>query len=152
MAITLNEGDKAPAFKAKDENGKTISLKDFEGQKLILYFYPQDDTPTCTVEACNFRDNFSLLKKKGYTILGVSPDSSESHKKFIAKHKLPFSLLADEDKKIINAYGVWGPKKLYGREYEGLMRTTFVIDEKGRIEKIVRKVLSKKATEQVLGL
>jgi peroxiredoxin Q/BCP len=150
MATTLNEGDKAPTFKAKDENGKTVSLKDFAGQKLVLYFYPQDDTPTCTVEACNFRDNFSLLKKKGYTILGVSPDSSESHKKFIAKHKLPFSLLADEDMKIIHAYGVWGPKKLYGREYEGLIRSTFVIDEKGKIEKIVRKVLSKKATEQVL--
>ena len=150
MATTLNEGDKAPAFKAKDENGKTVSLKDFAGQKLVLYFYPQDDTPTCTVEACNFRDNFSLLKKKGYTILGVSPDSSESHKKFIARHKLPFSLLADEDMKIIHAYGVWGPKKLYGREYEGLIRSTFVIDEKGEIEKIVRKVLSKKATEQVL--
>lgn len=150
MATTLNEGDKAPAFKAKDENGKTVSLKDFAGQKLVLYFYPQDDTPTCTVEACNFRDNFSLLKKKGYTILGVSPDSPESHKKFIAKFKLPFSLLADEDMKIIHAYGVWGPKQLYGRHYEGIHRTTFVIDEKGKIEKIVRRVLSKKATDQVL--
>jgi peroxiredoxin Q/BCP len=150
MATTLNEGDKAPAFKAKDENGKTVSLKDFAGKKLILYFYPEDDTPICTQEACNFRDNFSLLKKKGYTILGVSPDSSESHKKFIAKHKLPFSLLADEDMKIINTYGVWGPKQLYGRHYEGIHRTTFVIDEKGSIEKIVRRVLSKKATEQVL--
>ena len=150
MAVTLNEGDKAPAFKAKDENGKAVSLKDFAGQKLVLYFYPQDDTPTCTVEACNFRDNFSLLKKKGYTILGVSPDSSESHKKFIAKFKLPFSLLADEDMKIIHAYGVWGPKQLYGRHYEGIYRSTFVIDEKGNIQKIVRRVLSKKATEQVL--
>lgn len=150
MATTLNEGDKAPAFKAKDENGKTVSLKDFAGKKVILYFYPEDDTPTCTQEACNFRDNFSLLKKKGYTILGVSPDSPESHKKFIAKFKLPFSLLADEDMKIIHAYGVWGPKQLYGRHYEGIHRTTFVIDEKGKIEKIVRRVLSKKATDQVL--
>ncbi|MCW5906579.1 MAG: thioredoxin-dependent thiol peroxidase [Chitinophagales bacterium] len=150
MATTLNEGDKAPAFKAKDENGKSISLKDFAGKKLILYFYPQDDTPTCTQEACNFRDNFSLLTKQGYVVLGVSPDSPESHKKFIAKFKLPFSLLADEDMKVINAYGVWGPKQLYGRHYEGIHRTTFVIDEKGNIEKIVRRVLSKKATEQVL--
>lgn len=150
MAVTLNEGDKAPAFKAKDENGKVVSLKDFSGKKLILYFYPEDDTPTCTQEACNFRDNFELLKKQGYVILGVSPDSSESHKKFIAKYKLPFSLLADEDMKIIHAYGVWGTKQLYGRHYEGIYRSTFVIDEKGNIEKIVRRVLSKKATEQVL--
>lgn len=148
--FTLNEGDKAPAFKAKDQNGNTISLKDFKGKKVILYFYPEDDTPVCTVEACNFRDNFSLLKKKGYEIIGVSPNSSESHKKFTAKYKLPFTLLADEDKKIINDYGVWGLKKLYGREYMGIHRVTFVIDEKGNIEKIVRKVLSKKATEQVL--
>lgn len=150
MAVTLNEGDKAPAFKAKDENGKTVSLKDFAGKKLILYFYPQDDTPTCTQEACNFRDNFELLKKEGYVILGVSPDSSESHKKFITKFKLPFSLLADEDMKIIHAYGVWGPKQLYGRHYEGIYRSTFVIDEKGNIQKVVRRVLSKKATQQVL--
>ncbi len=148
--ITLQEGDKAPAFKTKDQDGKTVSLKDYLGKRVILYFYPQDDTPTCTQEACNFRDNFALLKKQGYTILGVSPDSPESHTKFIQKFKLPFTLLADEEKKIINAYGVWGPKKLYGREYEGIYRSTFVIDEKGKIEKIVRRVLSKKATEQVM--
>lgn len=148
--ITLQEGDKAPAFKAKDQDGKTVSLKDFLGKKVILYFYPQDDTPTCTQEACNFRDNFPLLKEQGYTILGVSPDTPASHSKFIQKFKLPFSLLADVDKKIITAYGVWGPKKLYGREYEGIYRSTFVIDKKGKIEKIIRRVLSKKATEQVL--
>ena len=146
----LNEGDKAPAFKAKDENGNTVQLKDFIGKKVILYFYPADDTPVCTVEACNFKENYAVLKKVGFVLLGVSPDSSESHQKFIAKHKLPFSLLADEEKKIIHAYGVWGPKVLYGRKYEGLHRQTFVIDEKGKIEKIVRRVLSKKATQQIL--
>lgn len=148
--ITLLSGDKAPDFKAKDQNGKTISLKDFKGRKVILYFYPEDDTPVCTVEACNFRDNFSLLKKKGYEIVGVSPNSVESHKKFEAKYKLPFTLLADEDKKIINAYGVWGLKKLYGREYMGIQRATFIIDENGKVEKIIGRVLSKIATEQIL--
>ena len=146
----LNEGDKAPAFKAKDENGNTVQLKDFIGKKIILYFYPADDTPVCTVEACNFKENYAVLKKEGFVLLGVSPDSSESHQKFIAKYKLPFSLLADEEKRIINAYGVWGPKVLYGRKYEGLHRQTFVIDEKGKIGKIVRRVLSKKATQQIL--
>jgi peroxiredoxin Q/BCP len=148
--ITLAVGDKAPDFKSKDQNGKSISLKDFKGKKVILYFYPEDDTPVCTVEACNFRDNFSMLKKKGYEIVGVSPNSMESHKKFEAKYKLPFTLLADEDKKIINAYGVWGLKKLYGREYMGIQRATFVLDENGKIEKIIGRVLSKIATEQVL--
>jgi len=148
--IQLSVGDKAPDFKSKDQNGKSVSLKDYKGKKVILYFYPEDDTPVCTVEACNFRDNFSLLKKKGYEIVGVSPNSVESHKKFEAKYKLPFTLLADEDKKIINAYGVWGLKKLYGREYMGIQRATFVIDENGMIEKIIGRVLSKIATEQVL--
>lgn len=148
--LHLNEGDKAPAIKAKDQNGDTVTLKQFAGKKVILYFYPEDDTPVCTVEACNFRDNFSLLKKKGYEIIGVSPNSSESHQKFIGKYKLPFILLADENMKVINDYGVWGLKKLYGREYMGIHRTTFVIDEKGKIEKIVRRVLSKKSTDQVL--
>jgi len=146
--ITLKEGDKAPAIKAKDQDGNSVTLKDFPGKRIILYFYPEDDTPVCTVEACNFRDNYSRLKKDGYEIIGVSPNSSESHNKFIGKYKLPFTLLADEDKKVINDYGVWGLKKLYGREYMGLHRTIFVIDENGKIEKIVRRVLSKKATEQ----
>lgn len=152
MSTILNEGDKAPAFKAKNENGETVSLKDFAGKKLILYFYPKDDTPGCTKEACNFRDNFSLLKKQGYAVLGVSTDSPESHKKFIAKYQLPFSLLADEDKKIVKAYGVWGAKQLYGRQFEGIHRTTFVINEKGIIERIIRKVETAKATEQILNL
>jgi len=148
--ITLKEGDKAPAINAIDQDGNAITLKQFLGKKVILYFYPEDDTPTCTNEACNFRDNFALLKKEGYEIIGVSPNAPASHQKFIKKYKLPFMLIADEDKKVINDYGVWGLKKLYGREYMGIQRSTFVIDEKGRIEKIVRKVLSKKATEQVL--
>jgi thioredoxin-dependent peroxiredoxin len=148
--VTLKEGDTAPAIKAADHNGDPVTLKQFAGKKVILYFYPEDDTPTCTNEACNFRDNFSSLTKQRYVVVGVSPDSAASHQKFIKKYKLPFILIADEDKKVINDYGVWGLKKLYGREYMGIIRTIFVIDEKGKIEKIVRKVLSKKATLQVL--
>jgi peroxiredoxin Q/BCP len=146
----LKEGDKAPAIKAKDQNGNAVTLKQFLGKKVILFFYPEDDTPVCTVEACNFRDNYEDLKSKGYELLGVSPNGVESHLKFANKFSLPYTLLADEDMKIINDYGVWGPKQLYGRHYDGLHRTTFVIDEKGKIEKIVKRVLSKKATEQVL--
>ena len=149
--ITLKEGDAAPAIKANDQDGNTITLQQFRGKKVILYFYPEDDTPVCTVEACNFRDNFALLKKKGYEIVGVSPNTPEEHQKFIAKFKLPFTLISDENKKVINDYGVWGLKNLYGREYMGIIRSTFVIDEKGKIEKIVRRVLSKKSTQQVLG-
>lgn len=148
--LTLKEGDKAPTIKAKDQDGNPVTLKQFIGKKVILFFYPEDDTPVCTVEACNFRDNYADLKSKGYELLGVSPNGVESHQKFAKKFDLPYTLLADEDKKIINDYGVWGPKQLYGRHYEGLHRTTFVIDEKGVIEKIVKRVLSKKATEQVL--
>lgn len=148
--LTLKEGDKAPAIKAKDQDGNPITLKQFLGKKVILFFYPEDDTPVCTVEACNFRDNYDDLKKKGYELIGVSPNSSESHQKFIKKFNLPYTLIADESMKVINDYGVWGPKVLYGRHYDGLHRTTFVIDEKGKIEKIVKRVLSKKATEQVL--
>ncbi|MBS1612873.1 MAG: thioredoxin-dependent thiol peroxidase [Bacteroidetes bacterium] len=148
--LTLKEGDKAPAIKAKDQDGNPITLKQFLGKKVILFFYPEDDTPVCTVEACNFRDNYDDLKKRGYELIGVSPNSSESHQKFIKKFDLPYTLIADENMKVINDYGVWGPKVLYGRHYDGLHRTTFVIDEKGKIEKIVKRVLSKKATEQVL--
>lgn len=146
----LNEGDKAPDFKAKDQNGKAVSLKDFKGKKFVLYFYPEDDTQVCTVQACNYRDNISLLKKEGYEVIGVSPQGIESHKKFEAKYKLPFTLLADEEMKVINAYGVWGPKTLYGRTYDGLHRETFVINEKGVITRIIRRSLSKIATQQVL--
>src|ERR1043165_1421273 len=148
--IKLKVGDKAPHFKAKDQNGKTVSLKDFKGRKLILFFYPEDDTPVCTQEACNFRDNYTLLQEKGYEIVGVSPQGVESKKNFVSKFKLPYTLLADEDMKVINAYGIWDLKKLYGREYMGIQRATFVIDEKGNIEKIVPRVLSKKSTQQVL--
>ncbi|MFN8285208.1 MAG: thioredoxin-dependent thiol peroxidase [Chitinophagales bacterium] len=146
----LKAGDKAPAFKGKDQNGEEVSLKQFLGKKLILFFYPEDDTPVCTQEACNFRDNYTDLKKMGYEVVGVSPNGVESHLKFAKKFKLNYTLLADENKTVINAYGVWGPKKLYGREYEGIHRMLFVINEKGVIEKIVPKVLSKKAVQQAL--
>lgn len=146
----LKEGQKAPDFKALDENGNTVSLSDFKGKKLILYFYPADNTPTCTSEACNLRDNFDTLKKEGYHVLGVSPDSAKKHQNFIKKHNLPFPLLVDEDLTIIKAYGVWGQKMMYGKEYEGLLRTTFVIDEDGTIEKIFDKVDSKRHAGQIL--
>ena len=143
-------GEKAPAFKAKDQNGNIVSLTSFKGKKVVLYFYPEDDTPTCTEEACNLRDNYGLLKKKGFEIVGVSPDEVKSHKKFETKFALPFSLLADPDKKIINDYGTWGEKQMFGHRYMGVYRHTFIIDEKGRIEKIFRKVHSKKHTQQIL--
>lgn len=146
----LKEGQKAPNFKGHDENENPVSLADFKGKKLILYFYPADNTPTCTVEACNLRDNFDMLKKVGYAILGVSPDSAKKHQNFIQKHNLPFPLLVDEDLAVIKAYGVWGMKKTFGKEYEGLLRTTFVIDENGIIEKIIDKVESKRHAEQIL--
>jgi peroxiredoxin Q/BCP len=146
----LKEGAKAPAFKAQNENGETVSLADYKGKKLVLYFYPQDNTPTCTVEACNLRDNYKMFQKKGYDILGVSPDSPKKHTNFIKKYNLPFSLLADEDLSIINAYGVWGEKTTFGRTYMGVLRTTFVINEKGIIEKVIDKVESKVHTEQIL--
>ena len=148
--ITLAEGDNAPDFKAKDQNGKPVSLSDFKGKKVALYFYPEDDTPTCTIEACNLRDNFALLKKNGITVLGVSPDDEKKHKKFEKKFDLPFTLLADEGKKIIDKYGVWGEKNLYGRKYMGLHRTTFLIDEKGVIKKIFKKPRSKMHSQEIL--
>ena len=148
--ITLTEGDKAPAFKSKDQNGKPVALSDFKGKKLALYFYPEDDTPTCTIEACNLRDNYSLLKKNGIVVLGVSPDDEKKHKKFEQKFDLPFTLVVDNDKKIIDKYGVWGEKNLYGRKYMGLHRTTFLIDEKGMIKKIFKKPRSKMHSEEIL--
>ncbi len=148
---TLKEGSKAPAFKGKDQDGKTVSLADFKGQKLVLYFYPQDDTPTCTVQACNLRDNFGLLKKNGIAVIGVSPDEEKKHKKFETKHHLPFTLLADPDHIVIDRYGVWGEKQLYGKKYMGLHRTTFLIDEKGIIKKIFLKPKSKQHTEEILA-
>ncbi len=149
--ITLKEGDKAPAFSAKDQDGNTVKLSDFKGKKVILYFYPKDDTPGCTTQACNFRDNFSTLQAKGYEVIGVSPDPEAKHQKFIGKYDLPFTLLADTDHKVLNAYGVWGPKKFMGKEYDGVHRTTFVIDEKGKIEQVILKVKTKEATAQIIG-
>ncbi len=147
---TLTEGQKAPAFKAKDQNGKTVSLSDFKGQKIVLYFYPEDGTPTCTVQACNLRDNFGLLKQHGFTVLGVSPDEVAKHKKFETKFELPFTLIADPDHSIIDKFGVWGQKQLYGRTYMGLHRTTFIIDEKGIIKKIFLKPKSKQHAEEII--
>jgi thioredoxin-dependent peroxiredoxin len=147
----LAEGQKAPVFKGKDQNGKLISLADYKGQKVVLYFYPQDDTPTCTVQACNLRDNFSLLTKQGFVVIGISPDEEKKHKKFETKYSLPFTLIADTEHKIINAYDVWGQKQLYGKTYMGLHRTTFLIDEKGIIKKIFLKPKSKMHTEEILA-
>ena len=146
----LKEGDKAPDFRGIDQDEKIISLSDYKGKKLILYFYPKDDTPGCTAEACNLRDNFSVLKKEGFELLGVSPDNPQKHQKFIDKYSLPFPLIADTEKEILNAYGVWGPKKFMGKEYDGVHRTTFIIDEAGKIEKIITKVNTKAHAEQIL--
>jgi peroxiredoxin Q/BCP len=146
----LKEGDKAPSFTGPDENGKIVSLSDYIGKKVVLYFYPKDSTPTCTTEACNLRDNYKRFQRNGYEVLGVSPDSSKSHTKFIAKFSLPFSLIADEDHHIADKYGVWGEKVLFGRNYMGILRTTFLINEKGKIERIIDKVESKNHTEQLL--
>ncbi|MEM7103111.1 MAG: thioredoxin-dependent thiol peroxidase [Bacteroidota bacterium] len=146
----LKAGDTAPPFTGIDQNGNEVNLSDFLGKKVILYFYPKDNTPTCTVEACNFRDNHTMLKEKGFVVLGVSPDSERKHRNFIDKFELPFTLLADTDHSIIKAYDVWGPKKFMGKEYEGLLRTTFVIDENGKIERVFVKVKSKEHTQQIL--
>jgi len=147
---SLQEGDKAPAFTANDQNGQKISLAGMKGKKLVLYFYPEDDTPTCTIQACNLRDNYALLKKEGFTVLGVSSDQEKKHKRFEAKYDLPFTLLADPEHRIIDKYGVWGEKQLYGRKYMGLLRTTFLIDEKGKIRKIFAKPKSKAHAEEIV--
>ena len=148
--INLNVGDKAPDFVALNEFGQSISLSEFLGKKVILYFYPKDMTPGCTAESCNLGENYSLLQENGFIVLGVSPDSSKSHQKFINKYNLPFSLIADEDKAVIKAFGVWGPKKFMGKEYDGVHRTTFVIDEDGVIEKVFSKVKTKDHTNKIL--
>ena len=147
---TLKVGDKAPAIKSKDQNGEDISLAQFKGKKVVLYFYPKDDTPTCTKEACSFRDGYAKLKKKGYVVLGVSADTEKSHQKFIKKYDLPFTLISDPDRKVIEDYGVWALKKFMGREFMGIIRTTFVISEKGVIERIIEKVDSARAASQIL--
>jgi Peroxiredoxin len=148
--MELKAGDKAPAIKAKDQNGNAVSLADYKGQKLALFFYPEDDTPTCTVEACNLRDNYALLKRKGITVIGVSPDDEAKHKKFEEKFSLPFTMLADPAKKIINSYGVWAEKNLYGNKFMGVKRTTFLIDEQGNIFHIIKGVRSKNHAQQIL--
>lgn len=146
----LEKDDPAPEFKAKNQDGKEISLTDFKGKKVILYFYPKDNTPGCTAEACNLRDNYSGLTSRGFEVIGVSPDSERSHSKFIGKFNLPFNLIADPDKNILKKYGAWGLKKMYGKEYEGVLRTTYVIDENGKIERVFKKVDTKNHSEQIL--
>lgn len=148
----LKEGDKAPNFEGKNQDGKTIKLSDYLGKNLILYFYPKDSTPGCTANACDFRDNYKMWQNKGYEILGISVDSEKSHQKFIQNNQLPFDLIADTDKSIVNEYGVWGRKKFMGREYDGIFRTTFVIDAKGIIKNVIEKVDTQKATAQLLKL
>jgi peroxiredoxin Q/BCP len=146
----VKEGATAPAFKTTNENGETVSLKDLRGQKVVLYFYPKDDTPGCTKEACSFRDAFAKFKKRDIKIFGISPDSEKSHQKFITKYKLPFTLLADAEHSIADAYGVWGEKKFMGRTYMGILRTTFLIDEKGKIKKVFEKVKPEDHADEVL--
>ena len=146
----IKEGTTAPAFKTTDADGETVNLKELKGQKVVLYFYPKDDTPGCTKEACSFRDAWAKFKKRGITVLGVSPDSEASHKKFETKYNLPFTLLADKDHAIADAYGVWGEKKFMGRTYMGVQRTTFLIDEKGKIKKVFEKVKPEDHANEVL--
>ena len=148
---TLKIGDKAPHFEALNQEGNIMKLEDFKGKKLVLFFYPKASTPGCTMEACNLRDNYQSFLAKGYAVLGVSADSAKRQQNFIEKNKLPFPLLADEDKKVIKAYGIWGPKKFMGREFDGIHRTTFVIDENGCIEEIITKVKTKEHASQILS-
>ena len=149
--MALQVGDPAPVFSAKDQEGRQVKLSDFKGEKVILYFYPKDDTPGCTAQACNLRDNYDALLSRGYKVLGVSVDDEKSHVKFIKKYNLPFPLLADTDHVIVEAYGVWGEKKMFGKEYMGIIRTTFVIDQNGVIEEIIQKVDTENHTDQILG-
>jgi peroxiredoxin Q/BCP len=150
--IELKEGMKAPMFEGIDQDGKTIKLSDFSGKKVILYFYPKDNTPGCTAEACNLRDNHEMLLRKGFVVIGVSMDSEKSHKGFSSKYSLPFPLIADMSRKIINDYGIYREKKLYGKSFLGIVRTTFVINEKGIIEKIISKVDTKNHSEQIFKM
>lgn len=150
--IELTPGSKAPAFKGVDQDGKTISLADFKGKKVALYFYPHDNTPTCTTQACNLRDNFALLRSKGIEVIGVSEDDVKSHKKFETKFKLPFPLIADVDQEILKKYGVWDWKTFMGKTYVGTHRTTFLIDEKGKIAHIITKPVSKQHAEEIIEL
>ena len=148
--MKLKEGDKAPEINAIDQKGEAVSLAGLRGSRVILYFYPKDNTPGCNAEACNLRDNYDALREKGFVVVGVSADSAASHKKFVSKFDLPFALIPDTEKKVIEDYGAWGPKKFMGRSYEGILRTTFVIDEEGVIAKIITKVKTKDHTAQIL--
>jgi peroxiredoxin Q/BCP len=148
--IELRIGDPAPKFAAPDQDGNMVSLDDFDGKKLVLYFYPKDNTPGCTAEACDLRDNYDKFIAQGYEILGVSADSQKSHQNFIKKYDLPFRLLSDVDKKILESYNAWGEKKMYGKTYMGILRKTFVISEDGIIENIIDKVKTKEHTNQIL--
>lgn len=148
--MALNIGDKAPDFEGKDQNGNTVKLSDYQGKKVILYFYPKDNTPGCTAQACNLRDNHSLLQQEGFEVIGVSADSEKSHQNFISKYELPFTLIADTDKQIVEQYGVWQEKSMYGRKYMGIMRYTFVIDENGMIQDIITKVKTADHTKQIV--
>lgn len=149
--ITLVEGDKAPAFSGTDQNGNKISLKDYKGKKVVLYFYPEDDTPTCTIQACNLKDNYALLKKNGFEVIGISPDEAAKHKKFEQKFNLPFILIADTSHSILQKYGVWDKKQLFGHHYMGVLRTTFIIDEKGIICKIFFRPKNKAHAEEIIA-
>jgi peroxiredoxin Q/BCP len=146
----LKIGEKAPDFTAKNQDGKDINLSDFKGKKVILYFYPKDDTQGCTAEACNLRDNYDNLINRGFEVIGVSPDGEKSHTKFVTKYNLQFNLVADTSKVILKKYGAWGTKMMYGKEYEGVLRTTYVINEEGKIEKIIEKVNTGDHTKQIL--
>ena len=147
---TLKEGDKVPEFTSKDQDGETVSLSDYKGKKLILFFYPRANTPGCTDEACNLRDHYTELKNRGYELLGVSADSAKKQSNFKKKFNLPFPLLADEDKSVINTFGVWGLKKFMGREFDGIHRMTFIIDEKGVVERVISKVKTKDHAAQIM--
>ncbi len=149
--IQVKEGNVAPRVESLDHKGNPINLNTYKGKKIILYFYPKDNTSGCTAEACNLRDNYELLLEKGFVIFGISPDSAKSHEKFIDKHQLPFDFIMDEDKKIMEEFGVWGEKKMYGRTYMGVKRTTFIISEDGKIEKIISKVKTKDHAAQILS-
>lgn len=148
----LKKGDAAPYFSGKDQNGNEVNLSQFSGKKLVIYFYPKDDTPGCTKEACNLRDNYEAMLAKGFSVVGVSPDSEASHKKFAGKYNLPFPLIADPSLGIIKAYGAWGKKSMYGKEYEGLLRTTFIIDENGKVEQVIEKVKTDDHANQIFKL
>nr|MBC7613481.1 thioredoxin-dependent thiol peroxidase [Pseudopedobacter sp.] len=148
--LELKVGDKAPIFTANDQNGKPVSLANFKGKKVILYFYPKDNTPGCTAEACDFRDNYQSLTSKGFEVIGVSTDDEKSHQKFITKFELPFTLIADKEKEIVEAYGVWVEKNMYGKKYMGTSRKTFLIDEEGKIAAIIDKVDTKNSSQQLL--